>query len=82
MEIPWDQLSEEALRGLIEEFVTREGTDYGHQDYSLEDKVAAVRQQLSRGDAIIIYDDYLQSCTLVARGQRAELSESGITPAG
>ena len=40
--VPWDQLSPDALRGVIEEFVTREGTEYGDQDVPLETKVAAV----------------------------------------
>lgn len=67
MEIPWQELSGDALDGLIEEFVTREGTDYGHEDYSLADKVAQVRRQLQRGEAVILYDSYLQSCTLQRR---------------
>ncbi|HEY5717566.1 MAG TPA: YheU family protein [Motiliproteus sp.] len=67
MEIPWQELSGDALDGLIEEFVTREGTDYGHEDYSLADKVAQVRRQLHRGEAVIVYDSYLQSCTLQRR---------------
>ncbi|WP_210395704.1 YheU family protein [Motiliproteus sediminis] len=67
MEIPWRELSPEALDGLIEEFVTREGTDYGHQDYSLDDKVAQVRRQLECGEAVILFDSYLQSCTLERR---------------
>jgi len=67
MEIPWQQLSSDALEGLIEEYVTREGTDYGHAEYSLADKVAQVRRQLERGEAVIRYDSYLQSCTLQRR---------------
>jgi hypothetical protein len=40
-------LSPEALRGVIEAFVTREGTDYGAQEVPLDTKVCQVRQQLS-----------------------------------
>ncbi|MBW2654812.1 MAG: YheU family protein [Deltaproteobacteria bacterium] len=29
IKIPYNQLSPEALQGVIEEFVTRDGTDYG-----------------------------------------------------
>ncbi len=65
--IPYQQLSEDALQGLIEEYVTREGTDYGHQDYSLADKVAAVLGQLQRGEAQIQYDSVMHSCTIVPR---------------
>ena len=35
MIIPHERLSLEALQGIIEAFVTREGTDYGTQDVSL-----------------------------------------------
>jgi uncharacterized protein YheU (UPF0270 family) len=49
MVIPLEKLSAEALRGVIEEFVTREGTDYGGQMYSLENKVEQVFRQLRRG---------------------------------
>lgn len=67
LEIPWQSLSEEALEGLIEEYVTREGTDYGHEDYSLSGKVASVRLQIEAGHVVIHYDTYMQSCTLVAK---------------
>ena len=36
MEIPLNAVSDEALAGIIEAFVLREGTDYGHADFSLE----------------------------------------------
>ena len=82
MLIPFDQLSEDALQGLIEEYVTREGTDYGHQDYSMTDKVAGVLAQLQRGEAVIHFDSYMQSCTILNRQQalrmqhQAELADN------
>ena len=51
MIIPHEMLSLEALHGVIEAFVTREGTDYGTQDVSLATKVVQVRQQLDAGSA-------------------------------
>lgn len=67
IQIPIDQLSEEALQSIIEEFVTREGTDYGQSDYSLEQKVAQVRRQLQREDAILYFDTQMQTCTIIPR---------------
>lgn len=64
MDVPYTSLSEAALRGLIEEFVTREGTDYGHEDHSLEEKVRAVMNQLRRGEARITFDPETETCTL------------------
>ncbi len=65
MIIPYEQLSSEALQGLLEAFVCREGTDYGDQDYSLQAKVEQVRQQLQSGKVVICYDSYLQSFSIV-----------------
>ncbi len=39
MLIPHRELSPEALQGLIEEFVTRDGTDYGESEAALATKV-------------------------------------------
>lgn len=54
--VPHHELSAEALRGVIESFVLREGTDYGVREYSLEEKVAHVMAQLQRGEARIEFD--------------------------
>ena len=51
-----DDLSAEALTGVIETFVLREGTDYGHRDYTLAEKCAAVREQLGRGEVELWFD--------------------------
>ena len=61
MKIPLGELSEKALKGVIESFVLREGTDYGHRDYDLEAKCAAVRRQVESGDAEIWFDAANQS---------------------
>jgi uncharacterized protein YheU (UPF0270 family) len=55
MIIPHRMLSPETLRGVIEAFVTHEGTDYGAEDTLLETKVVRVRQQLDDGTAVIVY---------------------------
>ncbi|MEY4684481.1 MAG: hypothetical protein RLZ25_940 [Pseudomonadota bacterium] len=65
--VPPDALSPEALAHLIEEFVTREGTDYGGIDISLASKTAEVEKQLRSGDAIILYDPSEQSVNIVTR---------------
>ena len=66
MEIPHRELSEEALRGVVESFVLREGTDYGQRDYSLDEKVAAVMRQLDRGEAVIVFDPETATVDIVA----------------
>ena len=64
MIIPHRLLSPDALRGLIEAFVTREGTDYGAQDVPLAMKVFQVQQQLDAGTTVRVYDEDTESCTI------------------
>jgi uncharacterized protein YheU (UPF0270 family) len=71
VELDTDQLSPSALRGLVEEYVSREGTDYGPGDWTLEDKVAQVLRQLERGEARIVFDLELQSASIVTVQDRA-----------
>jgi uncharacterized protein YheU (UPF0270 family) len=63
--IPHRELSAEALRGVLESFVLREGTDYGEREVSFDQKVAQVLQQLERGEAQIIFDAKLESIDIV-----------------
>jgi uncharacterized protein YheU (UPF0270 family) len=53
--VPIDQLSELALLGVLDAFILREGTDYGHQDYTLDEKRQRVMAMLRKGDAEICY---------------------------
>ncbi len=65
--IPNAELSAEALQGVIESFVLREGTDYGSHDVSLQQKVAQVLRQLERKEAQIVYDPDTESIDIVVR---------------
>ncbi len=64
MKIPYQKLAEETLRAVIEEFISREGTEYGDQEHTLEQKVQQVKDQLQRGDIVLSYDPESQSCHL------------------
>jgi uncharacterized protein YheU (UPF0270 family) len=67
--IPHRELSADALRGLIEEFVTRDGTDSGYTRGSLTESVVMVRRQLDAGRAVIVYDQRSQSWNIVPADQ-------------
>jgi uncharacterized protein YheU (UPF0270 family) len=73
IEVPADQLSREALLGLVEEFVTREGTDYGEREFSLDEKRERVLAQLARGEVVIVFDLEAEASTLVTRHELAQL---------
>ena len=53
--VPASALSPETLLGVIDAFVLREGTDYGHRDFSLEEKRDRVRKLLDTGKAEIVF---------------------------
>ena len=65
MDIPYTQISEEALKAIIQEYITREGTEYGIKEYSFEQKIEQIKQQLLKGDIKINFDDETQTCNLV-----------------
>lgn len=67
VEIPHTELSAEALRGVVESFVLREGTDYGESEFSLEQKVSQVLRQLERNEARIMFDPDTETVTLIVR---------------
>jgi len=67
LEIPPSALSEEILRAIIEEFVSRDGTDYGLVERSFEEKVQNVLDQINRQDVIIQFDQRTESVNLVKK---------------
>ena len=66
MQIPYDQLSEDTLTAILEEYASREGTEYGEVDYSLAQKVTMLRKQLERGDVGISFDTQTETCSLIS----------------
>ena len=67
IEVPWADIAPDTLDALIEEFVTREGTEYGLEDVSLARKVAQVREQMRRGDVCIVFDELSETVNLITR---------------
>ena len=55
--IPVDRLSPEALRGAIEEFISRQGTDYGEREASPQVSFNQLKSRLEKGLAVLVYDD-------------------------
>lgn len=75
MIIPPQSLSAEALQGLIEEFITREGTDYGWDEVPLSAKVEQVRRQIEKGDVVIVFDSASETVSLLTRRDAQSLSD-------
>ena len=66
VEVPFKALSAEALRGLAESVVLREGTDYGERERSFESKVEELLGRLRRGEARILFDFDSQTVDIVS----------------
>jgi uncharacterized protein YheU (UPF0270 family) len=60
-------LAPDTLRRLVEEFVTRDGTDYGDVETPLDRRVAAVLSQLQSGVAVIAFDPRSETATIVLK---------------
>jgi uncharacterized protein YheU (UPF0270 family) len=66
MIIPPDKLEADTLKRLIEDFVTRDGTDNG-DDTSLEQRVQRVQRALDKGEALIVFDPLSEQCQLMLK---------------
>jgi uncharacterized protein YheU (UPF0270 family) len=61
MRIPPELLSPKALRAVVEEFVTRDGTDHS----SVERRIETVMCQLDAGIVELHFDDKTETCNIV-----------------
>ncbi len=61
MHIPHTLLSSEALRAIVEEFVTRDGTDHS----SIELRIETVLLQLHTGRVVLHFDGEPPTCNIV-----------------
>ncbi len=62
--IPIHKLSKKALKGVIEEFITRNGTDYGAIEVPLETLFGQVKEKLEKGLAVLIFDDETETTNI------------------
>ena len=62
--IPVNKLSAKALQGVIEEFISRNGTDYGAMESSLETNIRQVKSKLKNGSAVLVFDDETETTNI------------------
>lgn len=70
--VPPHRLQPDVLQALLEEYVNRDGTDYGERELTQEEKVGRLQRQLVDGDLRILYDSDSEQWDLVPQAQ-AEL---------
>lgn len=66
MLIPPHLLEADTLTRLIEDFVTRDGTDNGDET-PLPTRVQRVHRALEKGEAVIVFDPDCQQCQLALK---------------
>jgi len=64
--IPVDRLSPEALQGVVAEFLSRSGTDYGEVEASWETKFRQAKRELENGSAVLVFDDETETTNIFA----------------
>ena len=67
IDIDHHQLAPDTLDNLLTEIVLREGTDYGEQELSLEDKKKQLRHKLDSGKAVLAYDAEEGFCDVIKK---------------
>ncbi|MFA6499730.1 MAG: YheU family protein [Desulfurivibrionaceae bacterium] len=65
VDVPYERLDPETLRNVIEEFVTRDGADWGEAGGTLEEKVGQVMQQLRSRKVKIVFELNSQTANIV-----------------
>jgi uncharacterized protein YheU (UPF0270 family) len=68
VEVPYTSLRPATLRSVIEEFVTRDTTDYGERERTLDEKLEDVMRQLRRGEAKVVFDAETGTVNIVVAG--------------
>ena len=67
--VPISDISAEALTGLLEEYVSRDGADYGEVEVTIDEKTKVLRRQLEEGELSILFDPETQELDIVMREQ-------------
>lgn len=67
LEIPIKALAPELLTAVIEEFASRDGTDYGEEEVSLDLKVTQIREQLQSGVLALVFHEDTETTQIVLR---------------
>ncbi|MFZ3208550.1 MAG: YheU family protein [Geobacteraceae bacterium] len=66
IDIPLDRINPDTLRKMVEEFVTREWSEPADSEYTMDEKVDQVMQQLEQNQAKIVYDSTSETCNIIS----------------
>jgi uncharacterized protein YheU (UPF0270 family) len=75
--VPMQRLQEDVLQALLEEFASRDGTDYGERELSLAEKVQSLEGRLKVGELQMLYDTDSEQWDLLPKEQATALLNNG-----
>lgn len=73
VEVPADALAPDTLQGLLEEFASRDGTDYGLRETPLENRTSELQRRLQKGEACLLFHSDTESWDILPREQALQL---------
>ena len=66
MIVPFEMIDKTAVRHLVEEFVSRDGTDNGY-DQSLEHRIEQVLEMLVSGEMLVVFDPTSETTNIITK---------------
>ena len=73
LRIPPERVPPETLAALLEEYASRDGTDYGEREVPLAEKREDLARQLACGELALLFDSDSDSWDIVSREQALDL---------
>ena len=73
IQVPMGRLAPDVRNALLEEYASRDGTDYGERELTLAEKVANLERQLADGELCILYEGDSEQWDLVPAEQAVAL---------
>ena len=71
-----NMVSPDVLQNILEEYILREGTNYGEVEISLETKVSQLLKQIHKGDIVLVFDTESESVNLLTKHEFKMISSS------
>lgn len=65
--IPYDSLAPNTLETILDDVVSRDGTDYGDYELSVAQKRQQALQSLKKGEAVLLFDTESETIKMVRK---------------
>ncbi|WOJ94019.1 YheU family protein [Congregibacter variabilis] len=75
--VPLERVPQEQLEALLEEYASRDGTDYGSEETSLSDRVTQLQSQLRSAKLQLLFDVDSQQWDIVSAEDAQRLLGDG-----